>query len=141
MVAYAAIDDLKKAIPEAELIRLTDDSATGAVVDSIAQWAIDTAEEEIDWYIGQVVDLPLSTVYSPLGKICQDLAVCNLYARVPSDVPDVWVRRCERAHDMLAAIASGRIALTDESDDAATGAMKYTTRDRQFTPTEMKKYW
>ena len=51
---YTTVDELSKALPADRLRELSDDAGTGEIDAGIVQWAIDTAAEVIDSYIGQV---------------------------------------------------------------------------------------
>ncbi len=59
MAAYCTLDDLKKAVPEDVLRRLTDDSGADIIDETKAVEAMASAAEEIDTYIGGRVKLPI----------------------------------------------------------------------------------
>jgi phage gp36-like protein len=82
-MAYITVDDLKKNIPEAELIQLTDDekagSLTAAALARIAE-AIEAAGADIEAYSGTRYGTPLQTSEKVKDLAC-DLAIWRLEKR------------------------------------------------------------
>jgi phage gp36-like protein len=140
-MAYCDLNDLEKALPRQDLIRLTDDAGAGVVDEDVVGWAIDTAAQVMDGYLSQAAPLPLAGhPIVPLSKINQDLAVCNLYARPGTDMPTVWRERCQRAHDLLEAIAAGRVALYPGPTEASETEVRAAARGPEFDEDRLKNY-
>jgi len=146
-MAYCTIDDLKKLIPEAKLIRLTDDEGVGAVDTDRAQEAIDSAAEEMDTYMGGKFALPISGTAPPiLGKINTDIAIYNLYSRVKETVPDTRAERYKNAVGLLKEIAKGNISIglqpIPDAPDAGdyAGGNRVSARTKIFDAETMDKY-
>lgn len=110
-MSYCTIDDLKKVLPETELIRLTNETGSGEIQEVTAEEAIETGACEVDAYIGSLAKLPLSTVPPILTKINADLAVYNLYIRVITEIPVTPSERYKNAIKLLEKIQDGRISL------------------------------
>jgi phage gp36-like protein len=117
---YATLDDLKKQIPEDMLIQLTDDAGSGVVDSTIVDAALETADVEIDGYIGVRCALPLNPVPAIIVKQAIDLAIYNLYARRQGP-PDHWQRRYDNVIRFLGMVAKGDISL-GVGDPNSTGS-------------------
>ena len=139
----AQTTDLQRAVTLTTLIQLTDDGNTGAVDTDNAEWAINAAAGVIDSYISQVAALPLSvTPAAPLTAINVDLAVCRLFGRVQTDLPEDWKDRCDRALALLEKIADGSVNLFPVPDDPSESRrmIHVETRDKDFPASVMEKY-
>ncbi|MEW6265309.1 MAG: DUF1320 domain-containing protein [Thermodesulfobacteriota bacterium] len=144
-MSYCTTDDLIKVLPEADLIRLTDDADSGTLDTAKAQEAIDRADQEINAYIGGQVKLPISgTTPAILAKLSADLAVYNLYSRVMSEIPETWRERRKAAVRLLEQFAEGKITLGVQPAPTAPSSyprgVQTETRDQIFTSTELDKY-
>ena len=146
-MAYCTIDDLKKLLPEAVLIRLTDDESAGVVNEARAQEAIDSAGEEIDTYMGGKFALPITGTVPPiLGKLNTDIAIYNLYSRLKETVPETRSERHKNAVHLLEKIMEGKISiglqpLPDSPDSGNySGAGQMSARTKIFDETTMGKY-
>jgi len=144
---YCTVDDLKKAIPEAVLIRLTDDAGAGVVDEDKTSEAIASAAEEIDTYIGGRVKLPIAGTAPPiLGKINTDIAIYNLYSRVKEEIPQTRADRYKNAVRLLEKMAKGEISigLQPPPDPPAAGeyegAGQVNARTKIFDPDTLGKY-
>lgn len=131
---YADIDDIRKQIREAELIGLTDEDNTGAVVEAVVNTAIETAGVEIDGYLGGRYTLPLSPVPDIIKKLCVDIAVYNLYV-LGAGPPESRKERYDNAIKFLTRVSEGKITL-GANDPAGTGTADKpaaSTGDRIFS--------
>lgn len=146
-MAYCIIDDVKKMIEEAKLIRLTDDENLGDINSDRLQEAINSAAEEIDTYIGGRVALPISGDVPPiLSKLNVDLAIYNVYSRVKESIPEVRAERYKAAIRFLEKLSEGKISIgcqpppdpPGEGDYA--GGNQVNARDKIFNETTMDKY-
>ena len=146
-MAYCTIDDLKKALPETILIRLTDDISIGAVDKVKAEEALTSAAEEIDAYIGGKVKLPIAGTAPPiLGKINIDIAIYNLYTRVKEEIPQTRTDRYKNAVRLLEKISKGEISIGLQPMPDPPGKGEYdcagriSVRPKIFDETTMGKY-
>lgn len=146
-MAYCSAEDIYKIIPQAQVVRLTDDEGTGAVNADRLTEAIADASETIDVYIADRADLPIADPVPPiLGKWCADMAVYNLYSRVMEEIPPTRAERHKAAIRALEQVAAGKLSLgiqpapapPDEGD--YNGAAAVSARDKMFDPDTMEKY-
>jgi len=140
-MSYCTIDDIRKQVREAELIGLTDEEDTGAVVESVVTAAIEAAGVEIDGYLGGRYALPLATVPAILTKLAADIAVYNLYA-LGDGPPESRKERYDNAVRFLRSVAEGKISL-GANDPAGTGAADkpaVSAGDAVFTQDTLKGF-
>lgn len=146
-MAYCTIDDLKKMIDEAKLIRLTDDKGSGSIDTERLQEAIDSAAVEIDSYIGGRVALPIVDDVPPmLNKLNVDIAIYNAYSLAKEKIPETRADRYSNAIRFLEKFSEGKGSLgsqpppepPDEEDYSA--GSRVNTRDKMFDETTMDKY-
>ena len=144
-MAYCTLDDLKKALPEAILIRLTDDDSMGVIDEVKTSEALTSAAEEIDIYIGGRVKLPISGTAPPiLGKINADIAIYNLYTRVKEEIPQTRSDRYKNAVRLLEKISKGEISIglqpSPDPPESYDGAGQVNTRTKIFDTDTLGKY-
>ena len=144
-MSYCTIDDLKKALPEAVLIRLTDDAGSGVIDEAKTSEAITSAAEEIDTYIGGRVKLPIAGTPPPiLGKINTDIAIYNLYSRVKEEVSQTRADRYKNAVRLLEKISKGEISIglqpSPDPPESYDGAGQVNTRTKIFDTDTLGKY-
>lgn len=137
-MAYCTQADIELQITESDLIELTDDDATGAIVADVITRAIADADAEIDSHLAVRYSLPLTTPYPQIiQRTSVTLAVCWLYSRRPVlDVPKTWQEKCESARKYLEWIALGKYAIDvpDASIVASSGPRATTKKsDRVYT--------
>ncbi len=116
---YATLDDLKKQLPEDILIQLTDDAGNGIIDTTVTDNALESADVEIDGYLGERYTLPLDPVPSIIIKQAVDIAIYNLYARRQGP-PDHWLKRYNNVIRFLERVAVGDISLGANDPDGAT---------------------
>jgi phage gp36-like protein len=107
---------------EKELAQLTDrDGSTGAIVDTVLDRAMATAESEVNSYISAAYTLPLPSVPEILKTFTGDIARYYLYDESPTDQVS---KRYERAVSWLHDVAKGVVNLgfpnTDDNPEAPT---------------------
>ena len=142
-MAYCLIADLYSGLNEDEVVKLTDDRGAGTVGLAAAEAAIEKGAQIIDSYIGLVVDLPLDgPAPAPLPALNQDLAVYELYARVSTDVPEIWKDKHNRALKILGDIAAGVMVLQPDPGDSRGRArtMTVAARTKVFPAGELEEF-
>lgn len=144
---YSTIDDLAKVLPEAMLIRLTDDDGRGIVDDEKADEALESAAMEIDVYLCNRFSMPIEGTIPPiLSKLSSDIAVYHLYSRIKEGVPQNRADRYKIAIKLLERISNGEISIGLQpppdpvADGGYAGASVALSRDKVFTVDTMGKY-
>lgn len=119
-MAYCIQADIEARISAADVISLTDDTGTEAVVSATLNAAIAMADARIDAALKGRFIVPLTGTIPDLIKfISVDLTVYNLFTRRPSiEFPAIVTDRYNEALKLLADLASGALLIYD-SDDAA----------------------
>lgn len=144
---YCTLVDLKNALPEDQLILLTDDTgqAGAVVVTSVVDAAIADADDVIDGYLRGRHSLPLAVTPRLIRRISVDLAIYNLYSRRPDVEPYELIKeRKAAALKLLAAIQKGEVTLGLETGSAPPSPAEYKTNkgsnDRIFAKDVLDKY-
>lgn len=78
---YCTLDDLKKQVPEAVLVELTDDEGLGTINTTRVDRAIEDATDLINSYAAARYPTPLNPVPGVIRKIAVDIALYNLFSR------------------------------------------------------------
>ena len=130
-MAYSTIDDIRKLLPEMELLALTDDEALGAVNQGRVDEAIAQADAEVDSYCAVRYRVPVTPVPGLLKKLSVDIAVYALYSRAVQSVPEVRAERYRSAIRQLEGISKGTLTLgVEDAQGAGTdGAETNKTSD------------
>ncbi len=124
---YCTLADLKKKIPESILIRLTDEKRTGAVDTDKTDEAIAEAVREIDFFLGQIYQLPLEDVPPILKSLAADVALYHLYSISVEEFPETRKDRYKEALAKLrdavkrGTLGEGQDVLPDPVEDAGSG--------------------
>lgn len=143
-MSYCTLTDIKSAIPEQNLIQLTDDENLGEVNQARVNDAIDYADQLIDGYLRGRYTLPLDPVPGLLKKLAVDLAVFFIYSRkLELEMPEGMTNRYKNAVKVLEMIQKGTVSLgTEEGSTPEPGEYKTnkTSSDRMFPKTELEKY-
>ena len=123
-MAYSTIDDIRKLLPEEELLALTDDESLGQVDQGRVDEAIAQADAEVDSYCAVRYSVPVSPVPGLLKKLSVDIAVYALYSRAVQSVPEVRAERYRSAIRQLEGISKGTLTLgvVEAEASEATGA-------------------
>jgi phage gp36-like protein len=132
-MAYSVKADIQKEISDAELIGLTDDAGTGAIVDAPIIAAIARADALIDSYAGKVETVPFTTVPDIIKQHSITIAIYFLFAR-RSVVPENRAQNYKDAVAWLKDLAVGKAALppTTEADYDDTVQVDRTQDDRKI---------
>jgi phage gp36-like protein len=131
---YCLKTDIQKEISDAELIGLTDDAKTGAIVDEKITAAIAKADALIDSYCGGVAEVPFTTVPAVIKQHSITIAIYFLYLR-RNRIPEARLQSYKDAIQNLRDIASGKAALppTTEADFDEQVKTTHTGDDRKIT--------
>ncbi|MBI5189098.1 MAG: DUF1320 domain-containing protein [Nitrospirae bacterium] len=129
---YISVSDL--GIPEAVLIRLTDDEGAGSVNDARVEAAISAAQALVDSALSRVFDVPLAEPPELVRSLTRDIAVYNLYMRVGS-LPDEAKVAYENASGILDRVADGRFHIGLD-----TPGPEFTYQDREFSRSFMEGF-
>lgn len=140
-MAYSTKADIQKEISDEELIGLTDDAGTGAIVDAPITAAIAKADALIDSYVGAVAEVPLTTVPDVIKEHSKTIAIYFLYSR-RSVAPEIRKDNYDDAIQHLKDIAAGKAVLPPTTAaDVTTGAeASFTSATRRFTRDKMKGF-
>ncbi|ANK79391.1 MAG: hypothetical protein TEF_00255 [Rhizobiales bacterium NRL2] len=139
-MTYTTKADMTARFGARELEQLTDrDGQAGAIVDSVLDSAIATAEAEINGYLVKRYTLPLADPPAQLTAWAADMA--RYYLHVHS-VPETVRTRHEAAVKGLQQVARGLMSLGDDdagdSAAASEGAPEFTSPGRTFSRQSLK---
>lgn len=116
---YCTLEDLLKAIPEANLIQLTDDSGTGTLDIAKIEDALLYAEQLINAYLRGRYSVPLSPVPELIKRLAVDLAIFYLYSRrFELAVPEGMLERRKEVIRLLEQIQKGQVLLGIETQQS-----------------------
>jgi len=110
-MAYATIDDLYEAVPEAKIVPLVDDEGDGLQVGARIDAALDRATDEIDARLEGIYDLPLDPVPDRARALCVDMAIFHLFSRVQEEISPTRKLKYENALAFLEDVRDGKTAL------------------------------
>lgn len=141
---YCTLDDIKKAIPETNIIQLTDDAGTGQIDTEKINDAISYAEQLINGYLRGRYTLPLDPVPELIRHMATDLAIFHLYSRrFELEMPQSMMDKYKNAVKLLEQIQKGLIRIGAEVE-ASPGQGYYksnrTTEDKVFTREILKQF-
>lgn len=136
-MAYCTLDDIKKTVPNNDLLQLTDDTVPPAAINQAnVDRAIADASELIDGYLRGRYNLPLNPVPGLVNTLSADIAIYRLYARrVKLTPPEGVSERYKDAVKLLEQIQRGLISLSGQTtgDVPDTGGVKVSSPGRVFT--------
>ena len=121
-------------IPEAVLIRLTDDEGAGSVHTARAEAAISAAQALVDSALSRVYDVPLGDPPELVKSLTRDLAVYNLYMRVGS-LPEEVKSAYENAAGILDKVADGLFQIGLDAPGP-----EFSFQDRAFSRSFMEGF-
>ena len=145
-MAYCTLTDLKKHLPETELIRLTDDAGAGVVDEAVVAEAIEGAEAEVNAWIGSRVKLPITGTVPPIvTEIAVVLAIERLFFRQQvMELPGSWQKRVDNSRRLLEKFSKGEVTLGIEppldSPESYSSGMRTEVRTKIFSETELDKF-
>jgi phage gp36-like protein len=144
-MSYCTIDDIKRMLPEQDIIMLTNDASTGTVDMDVVADAIAYADQLIDGYLRGRYTLPLSTVPMFLTKLSIDLVIFYLYGRRPEIKNENIEKKYTNTLKILEHIQAGKFTLVDNiSGEDLPGKGEYKTNktenDRIFSKDMLSGY-
>lgn len=141
---YCSLSDITKAIPEDNLIQLTDDAGLGAVDNEKIMDAIEYAGQLIEGYLRGRYSVPLSPAPELIKRIAVDMAIFHLYARrFELDMPEAMLQRRKECIRLLELIQQGKVLLDIESTQSpGQGYYKgsKTEKDRIFNKNALNQF-
>lgn len=140
---YSTLDDIRRLIPNAIIIQLTDDENTLTVNQVRVNEAIAQADSVINSYCATRHTVPFTAPVPAIIKAMSvDIAVYNLYSRRVEEIPETRSERYKNAIRLLEGIAKGTITLGVAPAPVALreGGVKTnkTKKDRTFTKDKMR---
>lgn len=142
-MAYCVLADLQNATSADDLILLTDDAGTGAVVTAKITWAIAKADAYIDSYLRAQVTVPLTTVPTEVKEVSISLAIYYLYERRNQPIREDVRMRFEDATNWLKACSRGDVVLQTATSIITSGGRvqtNVTSTDKVYTSTFWDSY-
>lgn len=142
-MSYAAVSDLIMRMSEREIVQLTNPNIAGAsaVNEAVANAAIADGTGLIDSYLGQRVDLPLTSVPQLVSTLTVDLAIYYLHTKIGnSNTTDSPVQKLyDDAIKHLERFARGEtsLGLHIPPGEEPINNVEIDSEDRQFTRTKM----
>ncbi len=133
---YCALADITKAVPEKDILQLTDDSGLGVIDQVKVDDAISYADQLIDGYLRGRYPLPLTTVPGLIKNLSSDLALFHLYSRrIELEMPESMMAKYKNAIKLLEQIQKGLISIGIETAGSSAGSYKTnkTSADRKFS--------
>jgi len=139
---YCDLEDLKKQVPEAVLVELTDDERLGTVNTGRVDRAIEDAADLINSYAASRYPIPFNPVPGVIRKIAVDIALYNLFSRrgYDEDTADKSVLdRYKGAVNFLEHLAKGLVTI-GAGQPAAEGGAVLQSGGRVFSRESMRSW-
>lgn len=115
---YSTLDNLLALLPEAALIKLSNDQSGATAVDmTTIEAAIAQGDTVIDGYVGVQRQVPLDPVPGLIKTISANLAIFNLYRR-RNQVPEIWESQYKADVAVLVKISTGQISFGGDDKPA-----------------------
>lgn len=134
-MAYSTVDDLKKKIPEATLIQLTDTTSSGVIDNATVERAIRDSDAMIDAYVSRVYQTPLAPVPMVIADLSATIAIANLHRFRSLDEP-AWSGAFDSAVLLLSKVSEGVVTLegaVTEPAASSNAAATFESADRRFS--------
>lgn len=131
-MAYTTQSAILSQIQYSDLIRLTDDSGTGDVDQTVLASVIEAASNLIDSYVGNIYDTPISPVTPSVSAMALDITCYMLYRRrlVP-DEKNNFTELFNRRMDFLEKVNSGQMRM-DKDDERAFSQVAFNSRPSPY---------
>lgn len=130
---YCDINDIIQAVPETDLIELTDDDSSGSYDSTLLNSVIQEQSDYIDGYLRGRYEVPI-TDNPILKQLCIILTAYKLtYRRMKYRMPESMVKSKENAEKKLLMIQKGEITLDSGSAETRSPHISSNTRTQIFT--------
>lgn len=137
---YCELNDILRAVPESDIIELTDDENTGAYNEILLNSVISEQSSFIDGYLRGRYSVPV-TGNPILRQICIDLVAYALtYRRMKYRMPQSIIDIKNNAEDKLLSIQKGEITLDSGSASTRTPHVSIVEKTRVFTDEVLSQY-
>jgi phage gp36-like protein len=141
---YCTLEDIKKAIPEDNIVQLTDDKNLGEIDETKVLDAIEYAEQLINGYLRGRYPVPLEPAPELIKRLAVDLAVFQLYCRrFELDMPQSMIDRRKEIIRLLEQIQAGKVLLGIEKQDSPGQGYYKTSKkeeDRVFSKELLNRF-
>lgn len=141
---YCVLNDIVNAIPEENLIQLTDDAGLGVIDNVKINDAISYAGQLIDGYLRGRYPVPLSPVPELIKRLAVDLAVFYLYSRrFELEMPETMIERRRECIKLLEHIQQGKVLLGVETPNSPGQGYYKTSKepsDRVFSQDVLNQF-
>lgn len=143
-MAYCTLDDLKKYLPEDDLVQLTDDAGAGAIDTAKIAEAIAAADALIEGYTRGRYVVPFDPVPDLIRQTSAQITLYNLFNRKQAlKVPDQIRKTFDDQLALLNRLRKGEVTLsaTAASTDGVSSDYRTnkTDSDRIFTKTRLDR--
>ncbi len=108
MQNYISIDDLTCRFGSTEVLQCNDPSATGLIDETMLNSHINQCQAEIDFYLSQRYQTPITADQVVVVKIAGDLTRARYFEGVAT-IPEEVARAAKEARRTLEKIASGKL--------------------------------
>lgn len=144
-MAYCALADLIKQLPELDIIALTDDEnvapseiveATHTDIMSRVNAAIEHADNFIDAHCHKY-DTPFTPAPDVIKSSSIVISIYNLLSRRQTDINEVWQERYNDTKELLRNISDGEIVIGTDAQQEDIQAADFIAETREFTTTKL----
>lgn len=141
---YSTLEDLKKYMPEKQLIELSDDAQTGDIDEEIINDAINQADNLIDAYMRGRYPADMSDADVPefIADLSTKLAAYNLFRRALAlTVPDPVMADYKTSVQMLKDIQAGKVTPFAAVKEPVTLRTNKTSSSKIYKSSTWDKYF
>lgn len=143
-MAYSTLADLKKTIPERELVQVTDDEGRSSINEARVNQAIQDADDLIDTFLRSKHTVPLATVPPTIRRFSCQIAIYYLFLRRMGFEPtDAMTASYKEAIRFLEGTRDGKNIIDDADSPATTGSIIKTNKtacDREYDSAKWATY-
>ena len=139
---YATQSDIENRLDPKHLVELADDDGDGVADSEVLEAAVTDADGLIDSHLASRYKVPFATPPALVRKISADLAIATLFSRRRESASPLHRSRAGIAMELLSALASGQILLSEAEAGAVKNAPESTTRqsDKTFSRDSLDAY-
>lgn len=139
---YATQSDIEKRLDPKHLVELADDDGDGTADANVIDAAVSDADGLVDSHLASRYNVPFATPPALVRKISADLAIAALFARRRESASPTHQARAKIAMELLDALSSGQILLSEAASDTLKNAPDSTSRetDKTFSRDSLDDY-